>query len=93
MRTHAKTRFRLACADLDTLTPVRKEPGFYYQPTTFYLLSDVQELSARLKDDPALSKVHSTPKKCSKKKGGTITQIQAVKRLKELHVSLYVYLG
>ncbi|KAK0197668.1 hypothetical protein F5146DRAFT_1016384 [Armillaria mellea] len=86
MRSNAKTRFGLACADLDTLTPVRREHGLYYQLTTFYRLSDVQELSARLKDDPALSKVHSTPKKCRKKNGGTITQIQAVKQLKKLHL-------
>ncbi|KAK0207799.1 hypothetical protein IW262DRAFT_1469138 [Armillaria fumosa] len=84
MRTNAKTRFGLAFADLDTLTPVRRERGFYSQLTAFYSLPDVQELSARLKADPALSKVHNTPKKCRKKSGGKITEIQALPET-ELH--------
>ncbi|KAK0231253.1 hypothetical protein IW262DRAFT_470963 [Armillaria fumosa] len=79
LRSDATKRYSVKPVDLDTLRPIRSERGYMNALVRYYDIRDVEALEQRLKEDPSLSKVHTSPKKTVKKKGGKISRRKAMK--------------
>ncbi|KAK0436177.1 uncharacterized protein EV420DRAFT_1770362 [Desarmillaria tabescens] len=79
LRSDATKRYRVKPVDLDTLRPVRTERGYKNSLVRYYDTGDVEALEQQLKQDPSLSKVHTSPKKTVKKKGGKISRTTAMR--------------
>lgn len=79
LRSDATKRYSVKPVDLDTLRPIRSERGYMNALVRYYDIRDVEALEQRLKQDPSLSKAHTSPKKTVKKKGGKISRMKAMK--------------
>lgn len=79
LRSDATKRYSVKPVDLDTLRPIRSERGYMNALVRYYNVRDVEALEQRLKQDPSLSKTHTSPKKTVKKKGGKISRMKAMK--------------
>ncbi|KAK0490558.1 hypothetical protein IW261DRAFT_20639 [Armillaria novae-zelandiae] len=79
LRSNATKKYNVKPVDLDTLRPIRSERGYKNTLVRYYGIRDVEALEQRLKKDPLLSKVHTSPKKTVKKKGGEISRRKAMK--------------
>lgn len=79
LRSDATKRYSVKPVDLDTLRPIRSERGYMNALVRYYNIRDVEALEQRLKQDPSLSKAHTSPKKTVKKKGGKISRMKAMK--------------
>lgn len=79
LRSDATKRYSVKPVDLDTLRPIRSERGYMNALVRYYDIRDVEALEQRLKQNPSLSKAHTSPKKTVKKKGGKISRMKAMK--------------